>query len=309
MIELKRLKTYSIRVRGSKVRSADFAQPPCKGRSFRDFFTGLPDILKAKELRQVVKAVVYAQRHKKSVIFMMGAHVIKCGLSPVVIELMRKRVITTVCLNGAGVIHDFEFAFLGKTSEDVGENLKTGKFGMGRETADFINKAVRLGAAEGKGFGWAVAEQMDKANLKHNSLSVLWNAFRLKVPVLVFVAVGTDIIHQHPSFDVASAAEASLRDFYTLVEELSNLNQGGVVINCGSAVILPEVFLKALNLSRNLGNKVKDFTTLALDMLYQYRPSRNVVERPVMSGGKGFYILGHHEILLPLLAQAIIEEL
>ena len=309
MININKVKTYSVRQRKSKVRASDFAQPPAKRRSFSGFYKSLPNILKARDLRELVSAVVNARRKNKAVIFMAGAHVIKCGLNPVIIELIKKKIITCVCLNGAGLIHDFEIALQGKTSEDVAENLKTGRFGMGKETADFINSAAAQGVTEGLGLGDAVASKINGAKLPCKNLSLLNNAFRHKIPVCVFVAVGTDIIHQHPSFNAALSAEGSLRDFHTLVSNLCRINNGGVVLNFGSAVILPEVFLKALNLARNLGNRVKDFTTANFDMLYHYRPHENVVCRPVLGGGKGYYIIGHHEIMLPLLAQAILEKI
>jgi len=309
MNTMHKVKTYSLKNRRSKVSCADFARPLRKKASFVDFLRSLPDILKAKDLRQVVEAVIAARKGKRSVIFMLGAHVIKCGLSPVLIELLKRRVITSICLNGAGVIHDFEIALQGKTSEDVGENLKEGKFGMGKETAEFINGAVSEGVAGGLGLGYAVAAKMSAAKLKYKHLSLLHNAYTLGVPVSVFVAIGTDIIHQHPSFNARFAGEGSLRDFHTLVAQVRSLNKGGVVLNFGSTVILPEVFLKALNLARNLGSTVRDFTTANFDMIYHYRPAQNVVARPVMAGGKGYYIIGHHEILLPLLAQAVIEKM
>jgi len=303
------VKTYSLKTRLSKVRAADFAKIPAKYASFQGFYKSLPDILKAKDLRAIVGAIVGAHKKKKAVIFMAGAHVIKCGLNPIIIELIKRKIITCVCLNGAGVIHDFELAFQGKTSEDVSENLKDGKFGMGRETAEFINNAVKVGVRDGLGLGEAVARKISEAKLKHKDLSLLANAYKYNIPVCVYVAIGTDIIHQHPSFDAALTGEGSLRDFHALVEHIPGLNSGGIVLNFGSAVIMPEVFLKALNLARNLGEKVKDFTTANFDMIYHYRPRENVVSRPVMSGGKGYYIIGHHEIMLPLLAQSVIEEL
>lgn len=309
MININKVKTYSLRKRYSKVEIAHFAKPPVRGSSFLRFYDSLPKILRAKEIRAVVDAVVSARKKKKAVIFMAGAHVIKCGLNPVLIELLRKKIITCICLNGAGIIHDFEIALQGRTSEDVGESLKDGRFGMARETAAFINSAVTEGVREGFGLGYAVALKISESKLRYRNLSLLYNAYKYKVPVLVFVAIGTDIIHQHPSFNAALTGEGSLRDFYSLVENVSRLNRGGVILNFGSAVILPEVFLKALNLARNLGNKVEDFTTANFDMIYHYRPAQNVVTRPVMRSGKGYYIIGHHEIMLPVLAQAITEKL
>jgi len=309
MVNLKKIKRYSIKNRHSKVKAGDFALPPKRGISFAQFQQSLPNILKVIEIRAIAKDVVDARKKKKSVIFMCGAHVIKCGLNPVLIELIKKKIISCICLNGAGIIHDFEIALQGKTSEDVAENLKTGKFGMGRETADFLNNAAKVGVSQGLGLGEAVSREIVNSKLPFKNLSLLYNAYKFKIPVCVFVAIGTDIIHQHPSFDAAATAKGSLRDFHTLTDKISSLNNGGVVLNFGSAVILPEVFLKALNLSRNLGSKVKDFTTANFDMIYHYRPSQNVVARPVMSGGRGHYIIGHHEIMLPLLAQEIIEKI
>jgi deoxyhypusine synthase len=309
MINIAKVKTYSLVKRKSKVETADFALAPLRKSSFSKFYKSLPDILKAKDLRAVVDAVVRAHARHKAVIFMGGAHVIKCGLNPVLIELLKKKVITCICLNGAGIIHDFEIAFQGKTSEDVGAGLKDGKFGMGKETADFINNAVTEGVRSGLGLGYAVAGKMSESNLRYKKLSLLCNAYAYKVPVCVSVAIGTDIIHQHPSFDAALTGEGSLRDFRSLTEEITGLDNGGVVLNFGSAVILPEVFLKALNLARNLGNSVKNFTAANFDMIHQYRPQQNVVCRPTEGSGKGYYILGHHEIMLPLLVQAIIEKI
>lgn len=309
MINISKVKTYSLKSRKSKVKSGDFARPPLRGKSFSRFFDSLPNILKAKDIRAVVNAVVKARKAGKAVIFMAGAHVIKCGLNPILIELIKKKVITCLCLNGAGIIHDFELALQGKTSEDVGENLKDGSFGMAVETAEFLNNAVKEGVSEGLGLGYAVARKLSASKLKYKGLSLLYNAYRHNIPVSVFIAIGSDIIHQHPSFDAALTGEGSLRDFHCLAENIYGLNNGGVVLNFGSAVILPEVFLKALNLARNLGDRVKDFTTANFDMVYHYRPQQNVCLRPVMSGGKGYYIIGHHEIMLPVFAQAVIEKL
>jgi deoxyhypusine synthase len=309
MLNINKVKTYSVKKRRSKVEIKSFAQAPLRHRSFLGFYRSLPDILKAKELRLLVDAVIKARKQKKAVILMSGAHLIKCGLNPVIIELIKKKVITCIALNGAGIIHDFEIALQGKTSEDVGENLKYGKFGMGKETADFLNRAVSEGVAAGYGLGEAVASKIAGAKLRYKNLSILYQAYQHKVPVGVYVAIGTDIIHQHPSFDAALTAEGSLRDFHLLVNEVRRLNQGGVILNFGSAVILPEVFLKALNLARNLGYKVQNFTAANFDMIYHYRPAQNIVCRPVMGAGKGYYIIGHHEIMLPLFAQAITEKI
>lgn len=307
-MDLSKLKTYSIKKRKSKVNLAEFAQVCRKGGSFAEFYQSLPKILAADNLHQVTEAIVKSAKAKKPVIFMAGAHVIKCGLNPLVIDLIRRKVITAVVLNGAGIIHDFEIAYAGYTSEDVSEAIKDGSFGMARETAEFINSAISEGNSRGFGLGRSVAEAITQARLPHKDLSILYNALKYHVPVSVQVAIGTDIIHQHSSCDGAAVGEASLRDFHQLIEQVAKLEKG-VLLNFGSAVILPEVFLKALTVARNLGNKVKDFTTANFDMIYHYRPAQNVVSRPTQGTGKGYYIVGHHEIMLPLLARLIIEKL
>ena len=309
MLDLSKVKTYNLSKRKSKVNKADFCRIPKKDRSFAGFYKGLPHILKARDFRSLVEAIVSAHKKHKPVIFMMGAHVIKCGLSPLVIDMLRRKIFTCIALNGAGIIHDFELAFQGKTSEDVSEELVKGRFGMSRQTAEFINAAINEGVKQGKGIGISVGEKIGREKLKFKDLSILYNALNYGVPVTVHVAVGTDIIHQHPSFDGALTGKGSQRDFHTLVKAVSQLDKGGVVINFGSAVLLPEVFLKALNLSRNLGFRVKDFTTATFDMIHHYRPQQNVVERPTYKSGKGYYIIGHHEIMLPLLVWAVLERL
>jgi len=306
-MDLSRLKTYSIKSRISKVDKALLAKP-LKGRaSFRSFFDSLPNILKAKDLREVVRAVVLARKKNKPVIFLMGAHVVKCGLSPVVIDLLERGILTSISTNGAGIIHDFEMAFCGKTSEDVACALKDGSFGMARETAEFINAAIDEGVQKGKGLGESVGYKIAEDKLRFRDLSIAAACYRLKRLLSVHVALGTDIIHQHPSCDGARTGEASLRDFRKLADEVARLDGGGVVINVGSAVILPEVFLKALSISRNLNARVRDFTTVNFDMNFHYRPHQNIVTRPLDGCGRGYYILGHHEIMLPLLAHAIKE--
>jgi len=307
MINVHRVKTYSVSKRYSKVRSSDFAGVPRAKGSFADFYDSLPRILKARELRSLAGDIVNARKKGKAVIFMMGAHVIKCGLNPVLIELIRKKVITCLCVNGAGLIHDFEIAYQGKTSEDVSENLKDGSFGMCKETADFVNTAAKEGVQEGLGLGYAVAGRISASRLRHRALSVLACAYEHRVPVCAFITVGADIVHQHPSFNAGFTAEGSVKDFYTLAGEIRGLNNGGVACSFGSAVVMPEVFVKALNLCRNLGNRARNFTTANFDMIYQYRPAQNIVARPVETGGKGYYIVGHHEIMLPLLAHAVLE--
>jgi len=308
-INLDKLKTYPISKRICKVRYEDFAKPPSKAATFSDFYNSLPNILAGVDFKAVVEAIVSARNKKKPVIFMMGAHVIKCGLNPVIIELMKKKVITAVSLNGAGAIHDFEIALIGRTSEDVPWALEDGSFGMAKETALYINGALEEAVEKDIGAGRAIGEVINDEKLSFRNQSILYNAIKEDVLVTVHIAIGTDIIHQHPSFDAGAAGQASIKDFYNLIEEVAALGDGGVALNIGSSVILPEVFLKAINVARNLGYKVKDFTACNFDMIHHYRPYQNVVTRPVRSGGKGYNIIGQHEILLPLLAQAIIEKI
>ena len=308
-ISLDKLRTYPISKRRCKVRHEDFAKPVSKGATFFDFYNSFPDILAGSDFKAVVEAIVSAYKKKKPVIFMMGAHVIKCGLNPIIIELMKKKVITAVSMNGAGAIHDFEIALIGRTSEDVSEALEDGSFGMARETALYINGALEEAVEKDIGAGQAIAEVIEGEKLAFRKLSILYNALKEDVLATVHIAIGTDIVHQHPSFDAAEAGEASLKDFHNLIEEVTTLGDGGVVLNIGSAVMLPEIFLKAINVARNLGYKVKDFTACNFDMIHHYRPHENVVTRPIKSGGKGYNIIGQHEIMLPLLAQAIIEKI
>lgn len=308
-MDYSKLKTYSIKSRKNKVSQAIFARPLKAKAAFRSFFDSLPNVLKAKELNEVVAAIVLAYKKKKPVMFLMGAHVIKCGLSPIIIELIEKGIVTSVALNGAGVIHDFEIALCGSTSEDVTCALKDGSFGMVRETAEFINSAVREGVAEGRGFGESIGLKIDRKNLKNKKLSIAYACFHKRIPLTVHVAIGTDIVHQHASCSGADTGEASMRDFRRLTEEVARLGGGGVVINIGSAVILPEVFLKALSVARNLNKGVFNFTTANFDMNFHYRPAQNIVSRPVEGCGRGYYIVGHHEIMIPLLAQAVLERM
>lgn len=308
-IDLAKLKTYPISKRKSKVKRQDFADIPSKDASFSDFYESLPSILAGNDLRNVVEAIVSAARKKRPVIAMMGAHVIKCGLNPVIIELIKKKVITAVAMNGSGAIHDFEIALIGKTSEGVEEAIEDGSFGMAKETALYINGALGEAVEREIGAGRAIGKVIEEEKLSFKHLSILYNCVKNNIPATVHIAVGTDIVHQHPSCDGANTGEASLRDFHNFVEVVSGLGDGGVVLNIGSTVILPEVFLKALNVARNLGSKVKNFTACNFDIINHYRPYQNVVKRPVKSGGAGYTIIGHHEITIPLLAQAIIEKL
>ncbi len=302
-------KVYSIKTRKSKVEVSTFAKTGKARDSFLKFYDGLPDILAVKSLKSVVEALSLARRRDKMVIVMSGAHVIKCGLSPLIIDLMERGFIKAVALNGAGIIHDVEIAMAGATSEDVGAGILKGTFGMAKETAEFINEEINLGCRMGFGIGEVLGKRIAENKLKFRNLSILAAGYKLKIPVTVHVAIGTDIIHQHPSADGAAIGEGTMIDFKRFAGAVSRLGSGGVVLNFGSAVILPEVFLKAINISRNLGSPVKGFTAANFDMYTHYRPFQNILLRPTQKGfGKGYNIIGHHEIMLPLLYRALIEK-
>lgn len=307
-IDRSRVQTVPARRRPSKVKRSEEAAPHKPGASFRQFLDGLPDILGARDLRAVIDATARAARKKKTVLFGFGAHLIKTGLAPVVVDWMERGVVTGLLMNGAGCVHDLELALMGRTSEDVAPALDDGTFGMARETGEALNRAIAAGHADGIGMGAAVGREILEGRYPHKERSVLASAARLGLPVTVHAAIGTDIHHMHPGADGAALGATSFRDFETLTGLVATL-EGGVVFNVGSAVILPEVFLKALALARNLGHKADKFTTVNLDFMRHYRPTVNVVERPTRKGGKGYTIVGHHEILVPLLAAGVIEAL
>lgn len=306
-IDTSKLRTYSLKGRQSKVRINDFSKPYAKDASFRDFFASLPDILAARQFKEVASAIVQARRDKRPVMLGMGAHAIKVGLNPVIIDLMERGIITSLSLNGAGIIHDFELAFIGQTSEDVDKEILSGAFGMAEETGSMINQAI-ASAAEGEGIGSAVGRMIRKSSFPYKDKSLLAAGSRLGIPVTVHVAIGTDIIHMHPSFDGRTTGAAAQQDFLAFCSLVSEL-EGGVYVNLGSAVLLPEIFLKAVTLCRNLGTPLQRFTTVNMDFVQHYRPNTNVVRRPTLGGGKGYAITGHHEIMLPLLAAAVIDQL
>ena len=306
-IDPSKIKTYSLKGRESKVRINDFSRPHAKGGSFKDFFASLPNILSAKHLKEVSAAIVQARKDKRPVMLGMGAHSIKVGLNPVIIDLMERGIITSLALNGAGIIHDFELAFIGQTSEDVDKEILSGAFGMAEETGSMLNQAINS-APNNAGIGAVVGKMIHTGDFPYKDKSLLAAGSRLGVPVTVHVAIGTDIIHMHPSFDGKATGAAAQNDFLTFCSLVSEL-EGGVYINLGSAVLLPEIFLKAVTLCRNLGNPLQHFTTVNMDFVQHYRPNTNVVRRPTQGGGRGFALTGHHEIMLPLLAAAIIEQL
>ena len=305
-----RLKTVPIARRSNKVDPSLLAHPPGADRSFAAFWTSLPSILAAQDLRYVVDAVV-AAAGRRAVVAMLGGHVVKVGLGPLLIELMRRKAVTHVAMNGSGAIHDFELAAFGGTSEDVAAGLGDGTFGMAEETGREMNAALARGAKSGQGAGQALAEELrTRKNLPGRDVSVLVACAELGVPVTVHAAVGAEIIHQHPSADGAAIGATSHRDFKRLAGALPDLDDGGVVLNLGSAVVMPEVFLKALTIARNLnGGKPTNFTACDCDMQRHYRPRVNVVERPTLAGGRGIQLTGHHEILFPLISWAILAQL
>ena len=299
-----RLRTFSIKDRRSKVKRDFLGRPLGPGATFRDFLDALPDILGAADLKAVIASLAEAHKGGKMVAAAMGAHVIKVGLSPVVIDLMQRGVIKAVAMNGAGIVHDAEMATVGATSEDVASEIDDGSFGMARETADFLNEAAVRGAD--RGLGRAVGERLLEAAPPHVDLSILAWAARLDLPATVHVALGTDIVHMHPTADGAAIGAATMRDFRLFTSVVARL-QGGVYLNIGSAVVLPEVFLKALSMARNLGYPAKDFTAVNLDFMRHYRPMTNVLDRPTQSGGKAYGLVGHHEIILPLIAAGVVN--
>lgn len=307
-IDVKGLKTYSIKERDSKVSVEKLALPFKKGRTFTEFVEGLPDFLAVKDLKAVAGAVALAHKNGRPVILGMGAHGIKVGLSPVIIDLMQRGVITALAANGACIIHDFEISYIGQTSEDVARELCTGAFGMAKETGGMLNNAINSGVKDGHGIGLSIGRFIDAGDCAYKDKSLFRTAYELDIPATVHVAVGSDIIHMHPEADGASIGEGSLRDFRLFTSVVADL-EGGVYINLGSAVILPEVFLKALSVARNLGHKVEEFTTVNMDFFQHYRPRENVLRRPTMMKGQSFALTGHHEIMFPLLAAMVIEEL
>lgn len=306
-IDLSQVRTTSIRERKSKVGVRDFAgvYDPATN-SLSQFIGSLPSILVAADFKNVVRHVVDARKNNKPVIVMMGAHVIKVGCSPIIIDLIKQHIVTAVAMNSAAAIHDVETAMWGVTSEDVADNLMDGSFGMWTETGEFINGVLNRTFHESDaGYGEALGEALVQKNAPNLEYSILAAGISSQVPVTVHAAIGTDIVHQQPSMNGAATGELSFRDFRALCDIVGGLIDGGVVLNFGSAVILPEVFLKALTVARNVGHQAKGFITANFDMIQHYRPQVNVVQRPTLDGGKGYSITGHHEIMIPLLAATI----
>jgi hypothetical protein len=304
--DLSSVATYPLASRKSKANAADFAQVYKGGPGVAALIESLPGILAGAEFKQIVESLRTARDDGRGILWGIGAHVIKTGLSPVLIDLMERGYICAVAMNGAGIIHDFELALGGSTSEDVDEALGPGRFGMAEETATLLNGAINDGVGRGLGLGQAVVDYVHRTQPPHATISVLAAAARLEIPVTVHVAIGTDIIHMHPKASGAALGEGSLRDFRFFVSNVARLAHG-VYLNCGSAVVLPEVFLKAVALARNQGRSLEGLTTINLDFMRQYRPQTNVVSRPVAGIGRGYSLVGHHEILIPLLAAALAD--
>jgi hypothetical protein len=304
--DLSGVRTYPLASRHSKARAEDFARPVEPGASFGTWFDSLPNILGAADLRRVVQAIRETRARDGGVVWGIGAHVVKTGVSPVLIDLMARGYVSALAMNGAGVIHDFEVALAGATSEDVDEALGPGRFGMAEETGRLLNETIARAAASGRGLGQSVGAYLAELAPPFADRSLLASAHRLGVPVTVHVALGTDVIHMHPAASGAAIGEASLRDFRYLTSVVARL-AGGVYLNCGSAVVLPEVFLKAVALVRNQGIALHGLTTVNLDFLRMYRPQTNVVARPIagVRGGTGISLVGHHEVLIPLIAAAL----
>ena len=310
-VDLSRVRTVPVQRRPNKVRAEEFAKPPAgPDVTFRQFIDSLPDILVARDFRVLVDAIVAAARDRRAVVVMMGGHIVKTGLTPLLSRLLDRGIVTHVAMNGSAAIHDYEIARFGGTSEDVAVGLKDGTFGMAEETGREMNEAFIRGSDKGWGMGESLGDALANASLVQPELSVLLSARRAGVPATVHAAIGAEIIHQHPTASGAAIGDTSHRDFRRLAAALAGLHDGGVVLNLGSAVIMPEVFLKALTIARNLNEgRPQNLVTCDLDMTRHYRPRVNVVQRPTMHGGKGYEITGHHELMVPLLVWAILDRL
>ncbi|MBI3784878.1 MAG: hypothetical protein HY270_15910, partial [Deltaproteobacteria bacterium] len=298
MLDLTKVRTYPLSNRRSMVATALVAKPQRRGARMRDFLRGLPQILAARDFLTVADEIASRHRRGKRIVLGMGAHPIKVGLSPLIIDLMRRGVLSGIAMNGASIVHDFELAYAGETSEDVAANLADGSFGMAEDTGRFLNDAI-IAAQPQEGLGAAVGRAIVESKLPNRKLSILASGIQLGVPVTVHVAIGTDIIHMHPRADGAAIGRTSLRDFHCLAALVSGL-RGGVFINLGSAVLIPEVFVKALNLARNTGHRVDELITVDMDFIRHYRPQMNVVQRPTRGSGHGYQLTGHHAIMFPL---------
>lgn len=307
-ISLDGVRSYPLKERSSKVRIQDFGDPWKSGGDLNHWLKSLPKTLAANDFRKVADNIVQAARSGNMIVLALGAHAIKVGLNPIILDLLDRGIIGGMAMNGAGIIHDAELAMVGHTSEDVATQLGDGKFGMAEETGRFLNEAIIEGANQGVGLGRAVGAMLIKEKFPYNRYSLVARAFELDIPLTVHVAIGTDIIHFHPCVDGSAIGRTSHLDFRIFASLVSKL-EGGIFVNLGSAVIMPEVFLKAISLVRNLGFNIRNFTAVNMDFIRHYRPTTNVVQRPTLEGGEGYSLVGHHEIMFPLLASAVIEGL
>ncbi len=305
--DLSRISTYPLKDRPGKVDVNTFGRPHVRGGLVAEFLEGLPAILGAQNLRDLAHAMVQARSAGRAILWGLGGHVIKTGLSPILIDLMDRGLVSGIALNGAGIIHDFEIAMIGSTSEDVEKQLQKGAFGMAEETGREINLAIKEGVASGLGIGESLGRHLEGRHPEFGRYSLVLQAFIRAIPVTVHVTVGADTIHNHAAMSPADVGEGSHRDFRLFATLVSGLHRGSVYLNCGSAVTLPEVFLKCVTLVRNSGEPLQDFTTANLDFHQHYRPTENVIRRPIKGGGRGIPLTGHHEILIPLLAAWLVE--
>ena len=306
-LSLEGIRTYPLSARKSTVSLRDFARPHRRGAPLARFVDALPRILAGETLRALATDVARARRLGKPILWGLGAHVLKVGLSPLLIDLMERGLVTGIAMNGAGIVHDFELAVAGQTSEDVAAGLGEGAFGMARETGTEINRAIVEGDRDGLGLGAALGRYLAGRRPRHLRVSLLAAAWRIGLPATVHVAVGTDIVHMHPACDPGALGRTTHLDFRIFAGQVARLGGGGVYLNVGSAVLLPEVFLKAVTLARNLGHPLRDFATANLDFIQSYRPNTNVVDRPTRGVGRGYSLTGHHELLVPLLAAMLVE--
>lgn len=306
--DLQKIRLISLRRKKHKVGKTRFARTWKAGGTLTDFLNSLPGFLAGNDLREAVQRIATAVRHGRMVLLGMGAHPIKVGLNPILIDWMEKGVLKGIAMNGACLVHDVEIAMVGHTSEEVDNELSNGTFGMVKETHEIINHAIRNGVQKGWGIGESMGRKLLSGDFPHKDLSLLAAGQRLKIPITVHVAIGTDINHMGPSADGASIGKGSLHDFHTFASLVSQLEKG-IFINLGSAVVLPEVFLKAVSMARNLGHPLADITTMNMDFIKHYRPSVNVINRPTLMGGKGYTLIGHHELMFPLLAASVLEKI
>jgi len=307
-LDPQKARTYPLKQRKNLVSVKDACGPIGPGMTVGSFMDSVPDILAGRDLKKIVAHICEARRAGRPLVVAIGGHVIKVGLGPLICDLIDRGVVTAVAMNGAAAIHDLEMALIGETSEDVADGIEDGTFGMANETGTAFAEASLKAAKDGGGLGAALAEWLISKGAPHAEVSILCRAARANVPCTVHVSIGADIVHMHPKMDGAATGKATMNDFHILTSVVGDL-EGGVYINLGSAALMPEVFLKALNLARNLGRTVRKFTTVNMDMIQHYRPRVNVVQRPTKTGGEGFALTGHHEIMFPLLAAAVLDGL